>query len=130
MAREITFNLTASLKNGYLNSAFTPTAAGGGQAQFDQTNQGIQVGVLTVTTSGVSVPVDLLTQPGFVSLLNLDESVVVRVGNFDGSTFRPLLKLRAGGGFTVFEMDSSGSPVIRLKTDSGTAKVTFQVWES
>jgi hypothetical protein len=66
-------------------------------ALFDVTSgKGPSPGAVTVTTTGVNVSFENLTDPGPCILFNLDSTNYVSYGTYDGVTFSPIGEIPPG----------------------------------
>jgi len=99
MANEIRYNISISLKNGYLSDTYATSGL-----QMDQTNQGLFRNVVSVPVGSIGTVLDQgnVINKGWTVFSNLDTTNFVQIGiQYTGpgmipSLFYPVLKLLAG----------------------------------
>ena len=91
MSKEFTVSNSLAVKNGNLvysvSTSFRPNQT---------TANGPSPGAVSVTTSGVDIPLAQLATPGLARIKNLNATNYVTIGLWDSTTFFPLLELLPG----------------------------------
>lgn len=124
MANEITVNSSLAVKKGNMDFQSRPT-----QIKEDQTGTGGPTpGVLSISTSGVSVSLSELTTAGYVLMQNLGATNFVEFGTYPSSTFSPLGELLPGKQ-CVLRL-SRNLATLRLEADTAACDVAIYAFEA
>ncbi len=118
MANEIVVSYFVNVNNGKFKLTEQPDVQ-----QITQNAIGQQAGVLTVATTATNLAFTVATA-GVATFTNTDDTHFVQVGDNTSSTFRPVLKLKAGESF-VMRLDNSC--VLALKADTAAVKVKYNI---
>lgn len=123
MANEIQVTAALQVTNGNFRLAKNPE----GTLQFNQSVAGGGIpGEVIATTAGVDVDLSALTNEGWCRMKNLDDTNFVQFGHWDGATFYPVGRMKAGEP-ALFRIDPSVT--LRLKADTASCRTRVEVVE-
>lgn len=144
MANEITVTVSLTIAKGNLSVQTEPVSF---TDTMNGTARGGAPGLVRATTNGTDIDLTSVTAPGWMWLMNLDDTNYVRLGLWDpdASRFRPIIKLKPGGKPVLIPLDpdveeefittGTGTGVgtdtnrLRLKADQAACDVLVKVFE-
>lgn len=130
MTNEFRITAAVQLRNGNISVNTLPVSYNANQT----TANGPTPGMVTATTSGVTVSLAQLTTPGFLMIQNTDATNYVQYGLYISSTFYPLGELLPGE-VNVLRLArdiltaNTGAAVLRLKSNTASCLVLVQAFD-
>lgn len=120
MAREISINVTATLKNGTLQDSFSP-----GTINVTQTSQLANGRVIAASTSDTAYTFPDVTTMGWITLQNLDPTNYVAYGPTSGGAIVNFGKMKPGE-YAILRLYPGIT--FRMQANTGACNVLVKLW--
>lgn len=133
MANTVTISTQLKIVDANGNAIYQslPTSFTGTQTATN----GPSPGMVTATTSGVTVSLAQLSTAAYGRIRNTDPTNFVTVGLYDGTTFRPFCELLPGESYPLrlsrtLLTANAGADVLRVKADTNSCNVLFEIFDA